>query len=179
MSTHGIRRTSLNEGRILVILEKQSRSPGLPRPFLEGLREKLLVHTPSSGLVVTPYVKEKVGQYFNQGDLICEVEEPSVLEVEISLAEQQVARVQPGQTVELKARALPFQTFQSTVHRITPRAVAGDVQSTVTVYCRLEDAEAELRPGMSGYARIYCRQRPIGTIAIDRILRFLRTEFWW
>jgi hypothetical protein len=120
------------------------------------------------------------------------VEEPALLEAEISIPEQEVARVQPGQTVELKARALPFNTFTAQVDRIAPVAVHGEVQSTVTVICRLPDPptlhsplggegreRGELRPGMTGHTRIYSGHRPVGQILIDRALRFLRTEFWW
>jgi hypothetical protein len=32
---------------------------------------------------------------------------------------------------------------------------------------------------MTGYARIYTGQRPLGQIALDRTLRLIRTEFWW
>ena len=56
--------------------------------YSEGLQEKLLIHSPTSGLVVTPRVKEKVGQYFEEGDLICEIEAPAVLEAQIILSEQ-------------------------------------------------------------------------------------------
>jgi hypothetical protein len=32
---------------------------------------------------------------------------------------------------------------------------------------------------MTGYGRIYDGQRAIGEILADRVLRYLRTEFWW
>jgi hypothetical protein len=63
------------------------------------------------------------------------------------------------------------------VQAATP--LKGDVQSTVTVYCRLKNSDAELRPGMLGHARIYCGRRQVGVILAERVLRFLRTEFWW
>ena len=47
------------------------------------------------------------------------------------------------------------------------------------VYCRLNDPPADLRPGMSGYARIYTGRHSIGTILMDRVRRYVRTEFWW
>ena len=93
--------------------------------------------------------------------------------------EQDVARVRTGQAVELKARALPFETFTAPVDRIAPAAGKGDVQSSVTVYCRLENHGADLRPGMSGHARIATGSRSPGLILVDRTLRYLRTEFWW
>jgi hypothetical protein len=81
--------------------------------------------------------------------------------------------------VELKARALPFDLFDSHVDRLAPVAAKGDVQSSVTVYCRLHESSTDLRPGMSGNARIYSGHRPVGAILLERAMRFVRTEFWW
>jgi multidrug efflux pump subunit AcrA (membrane-fusion protein) len=146
---------------------------------LEELQERAVILSPAAGLVTTPRLGEKVGQYFREGELICAVEEASALEAEIVLADQEVAEVRPGQVVQMKVRALPLQAFHARVERIAPRAVRGDVQSTLTVYCRLEDPHPALRPGMLGYAHISCGRRPIATILGNRVLRLLRTEFWW
>lgn len=147
--------------------------------YLGGLREKFNVASSVDGLVTTARLREKVGQYMKEGDLICVIEEPAVLEAEITMPEQDVARVRPGQTVELKARVLPFETFRTEVERIAPAAGKGEVQSSVTVYCRLKNEGADLRPGMSGHARIATGSRSPGLILVDRALRYLRTEFWW
>jgi len=90
-----------------------------------------------------------------------------------------VARVRPGQAVALRARALPFETLRARVDRMAPAAGRGDVQTTVAIYCRLDDCPPGLRPGMTGYGRIYTGPRPVGRIALDRALRWLRTECWW
>src|SRR5262245_2050987 len=147
--------------------------------YLEGLQAKTSVSSPVPGLVTTPRLKEKIGQYLKEGDLICEVEEPAILEVEITITEQEVARVRPGQVVELKARALPVDLFDSQVDRLAPVAAKGDVQSSVIVYCRLQESNTDLRPGMTGNARIYSGKRPVGEILLERAMRFVRTEFWW
>jgi multidrug resistance efflux pump len=146
---------------------------------LEEERRKQDVFSPMPGLVITPRVKEKVGQYLHEGDLICVVEARAGLEMEIALAEQDVARVRPGQQVRSKARALPFETFKTVVDRVAPSGVRGDAQSNVTAYCRLDHAPDDLRTEMTGYARIDTGRRPIGAILLDRMLRFVRTEFWW
>jgi hypothetical protein len=90
-----------------------------------------------------------------------------------------VARVRPGQPVRSKARALPFETFTTVVDRVAPSGVPGEAQSNVTVYCRLDHAPDDLRTEMTGYARVDTGRRPIGAILLDRILRFVRSEFWW
>ena len=48
------------------------------------------------------------------------IEEPAELEVEITLAEQDAARVRPDQAVVLRVRASPFETKQGVVSRGRP-----------------------------------------------------------
>jgi putative peptide zinc metalloprotease protein len=159
--------------------------------YLERVQGKLYVCSPISGLITMPRLKEKIGRYLKEGDLICEVEEPGVLEAEVALDESEAARVLPGQSVKLKCRALPFQTLTANVDRVAPRSLPaeapanapkpprGELPGTVTVVCRLEGADPGLRPGMTGHARVCCDRRPVGEILGERVLRFVRTEFWW
>jgi putative peptide zinc metalloprotease protein len=159
--------------------------------YLEGQQGKLLVYSPVLGLVTTPRLKEKLGRYVHEGDLICEVEGSDELEAEVALPEADAARVGPGQRADLKLRALPLQTLTARVDRVAPRAARtapgevaphparGELPSTVIVSCRLEGTDPGLRPGMTGHARIGCGQRSLGEQVLDRVLRYLRTEFWW
>jgi multidrug efflux pump subunit AcrA (membrane-fusion protein) len=146
---------------------------------LEEQHRKQDVFSPMPGLITTPRLKEKVGQYLREGDLIGVVESRASLELEIALAEQDAARVRPGQSVRLKVRALPYETFATVVDRVASSGVRGEAQSSVTVYSRLDPAPDDLRTEMTGYARIETGRRPIGAILIDRMLRLVRTEFWW
>jgi multidrug resistance efflux pump len=146
--------------------------------YLLSVQQKLVVFSPVPGVVTTPRLKEKVGQFVREGDLICLVEEPDMLEAEISIAEQDVARVHIGQSVGLKARSLPNDTFTTRVDRIAPAANKGEGQNNVIVYCRLDKSASPL-PGMTGNARVYGEKRSVGGFLIDRSMRYLRTEFWW
>jgi membrane fusion protein (multidrug efflux system) len=133
---------------------------------------------------MTPRLKERVGQFLHEGDLICLVEDPTILRAEVKLPEQEVERVRPGQRVELKARALPFEPFTGTVERLAP-AVATDYgptsagQNTVTVYVAIDGLHDDLKPGMTGHARVNCGRAASGRVLGEKLLRFLRTEFWW
>lgn len=148
---------------------------------LLDVRSKLDVVSPIAGVMTTARMKEKIGQYFEKGALICTIEDATGLEAELSLPEQEVQGVRPGQTVELKARALPFQTFKAKVERVAPRAEIeqGAVQGKVTVYCRLEASDAGLLAGMTGVGRVFRGAEPIGSLMAKKALRQVRTEFWW
>lgn len=153
--------------------------------YLQQLQERLEIRSPVGGVVTTARLREMQGQYFPEGELLCEVEELSELEIEITLAEQDVSRIRSGQSVGIKPRSMPFEMIEARLDRIAPRAVvaeSGETQSHVSVYCRVENGEhlnRKLRSNMTGYARIYGDRRPVGDMLFDRATRFLRTEFWW
>jgi multidrug efflux pump subunit AcrA (membrane-fusion protein) len=147
--------------------------------FLEAQQKKLPLHSNVEGVITTPHLKDRIGEYLQQGDLVCEIQESSSLEVEISIPEDRISDVRPGQCVHLKARALPYETFEAEVERIAPAATSGEHQCTVVVYSRLVNGATRLKPEMTGYARIYCGKKPIGQIGLDYVMRLIRTEFWW
>lgn len=149
--------------------------------YYEAMRERLLLKVPVTGVLTTARMKEKSGQYFEKGSLICVVEDTSSLEAEIAIPEEVAATIEPGQRIELKARSLPFRRFVATVSRKAPSSILsqGQLQGTVTVYCKLGELEAELLPGMTGVARVVRGSHPAGYILAMSALRYLRTEFWW
>lgn len=147
--------------------------------YLHDLEAKRTVACGWQGAVVTPHIREVLGQYLNEGDLICTIEEVADLTIEIELPEQELRDVRPGQSIRLKARSLPFDTFDAVVDRIAPSAKTGDVQSSVVIHTHLHDPPSMLRPGMTGYARIECGQRPASGLLVDKLLQYVRTEFWW
>ncbi|MGE5610105.1 MAG: efflux RND transporter periplasmic adaptor subunit, partial [Bacillota bacterium] len=146
--------------------------------YLEQLSRKSVIHSPGPGVMVTPHLRERVGEYFWEGDSICLVEELAMT-AEVKLPEQEAAEVRPGQLVRMKARALPYETFRGVVERTAPAANSGEVQSSVTVYCRIDHCSQALKSGMTGHARIRHGRSGVGMAAVDRALRFIRTEFWW
>jgi RND family efflux transporter MFP subunit len=149
--------------------------------YLERLRERQSVRSPVPGVVVTPHVRERVGEFFKEGDLVCVVENCAEVEVEVRLPEEEVQRVRAGQPVDVKLRTLPFDTLRGTVRAVAPVASAGKdgAASTVTVYCRLQNATPDVRPAMTGDARIVCGRQPAGLVIARRVLRYVRTDLWW
>lgn len=163
---------------------------------------RLNVISPVVGLIATPRLTERIGQYFQAGELIAEVEATDRVEAEVALGEQDGPRVHPGLTVDLKVRALPFQRFESRVDRIAPVALRVPGKSTIMpdprspantalqspgreaagtfiIYCAFDDDGQALRTGMTGYARVRLGNRPLGVLLTHRALRLVRTEFWW
>lgn len=143
-------------------------------------KEKQVIVAPASGVVTTPRLREKIGQFLPRGAEICFIEDLEKLEAEVAVAEQDARVLQPGQAVSLKPRSLPFHRLHAVVDRIAPSATTNPLtsQRTVTVYCRVDNDDVDLRTGMTGFGRVYHQWRPLGWVGATRALQFLRTEFW-
>jgi multidrug resistance efflux pump len=148
---------------------------------LEDRRAKREVRSTVTGVVVTPRLREKANNFVREGDLICIVEDRARQVAEITLDEEKLRSVEPGQRVRFKARALPFDSLDGAVTGIAPCAAAdaSRSQGTVVVHCSMDGAMPVLRTSMSGYARIYTGRRSLGGILFNRAMRLFRTEFWW
>lgn len=150
--------------------------------FLNDQRTKMQVHAPADGIVSAPRLREKVGHFVVQGTLLCHIEDTDQPHVEIAIAEDDALHVRPGQPVRLKARALPFQTFEAVVERVAPAAGKQNQNSThsvVLAHCRLNEGQNELKSGMTGFGRISRGWNTIGMILVSKSLGYVRTEFWW
>jgi len=71
------------------------------------------VTSPISGVVITPKLKERIGQLIPKGDLIATVHELKTVAAEIVSPEKEIADVQVGQRVALKARAYPGRALRA------------------------------------------------------------------
>lgn len=147
--------------------------------YLQQTKERQTLRSPIHGTIVTPDLHMKKGTFLQEGELFCEVVDASRVKVEIAVPEHAAARVKQGQPIEVKPRALPYQTFEGTVDRIAPVVDQSETNSTARIYCWIENHNQHLRPGMSGYARVYLGTRPLGAVLLDRLSRFVRREFWW
>ena len=89
-----------------------------------------------------------------------------------------VARI----SVALRAAAFPQRLYPGQVSEIAPRAVRGGTAAfptnIVEVRLQVENPAGELRPGVSGWTRIDCGRRPLGSILLRRVSRYLRGEVW-
>lgn len=149
--------------------------------YLRSQKEKLVLRAPAAGLFASPRLRERMGTSVPQDSIFATIELPGTSHVEISVSEDDAAGVKPGQTVSLKARALPFETFEATVKSLSATAAKTDAlgQNYVTVHCDIRDPDGRLKSGMSGFGRILRGWNSIGGILITRGMAYLRTEFWW
>jgi multidrug efflux pump subunit AcrA (membrane-fusion protein) len=149
--------------------------------YLQEQSRFLTVLSPISGIMATRKLEEKVGEHLKKGDLIAGVHDLESVNVEIAVSENDIADVQIGQSVTLKARAHPHLTFQGQVAEIAPVArKENDWQPdrTVLVTTRLHNGAALLKAEMTGNAKISAGEHRLLELTTRRLLRYIRVEFW-
>lgn len=149
--------------------------------YLQEQQSRLEITAAVDGILSATRLREMIGQVVVKDTVFCTIENPETSWVEIAVSEEDAAALKAGQLVSLKARAIPFETFQATVESIAPSAVqtAGSTSSVVVVHCRIKNPDGRLKPGMSGFGRIDRGRNPMGLTLASKALRYIRTEFWW
>ncbi len=140
--------------------------------------ECLKIRSPIEGVVATPYLKNRLGQYLNKGSPFCDIVSEGVVIVDMPVPEKEIADIQAGLPITLKVRGYPSRTFEARVMTIAPVAVQMGEERMVVVQGELENTDGSLKAGMTGVGKVLCGKRLIAQLASRRVLRWIRTEFW-
>ncbi|NWG14904.1 MAG: efflux RND transporter periplasmic adaptor subunit [Acidobacteria bacterium] len=140
--------------------------------------EQLTIRSPMDGIVATPYLRNRIGEYLRAGGVLCEIVSSSSVIVDMPVPEKEIADVKLGYPIVLKVRGFPQLTFGAKVRSISPVAVDRGLERKVVVQGELDNPEGILRAGMTGVGKILCGKRMIGNLLTRRAIRWLRTEFW-
>jgi putative peptide zinc metalloprotease protein len=164
--------------------------------YLEEQLRLLNIVSPATGIVATPsrQLKQMNRQLVNKGDLIAKVFDFKTITAEIPVSEKDIADVKVGQTVILKVRAYPDQSFHGKVTAISTSALGSSSASsagttpvfntalvtpkTLLVTTEIDNHDLLLKPEMTGQAKIFCGERPLLELVTRRIARTVKVEFW-
>ena len=113
------------------------------------------ITSPLDGYVIDRFVD--VGETVGPGAGKITLAQISSVYFEALVSENAVARVHPGQPVQVRADALPGRLFRGAVARVVPAARLGTRNFRVKV--RLDNPGAVLRPGMFARGEIKVAQR--------------------
>ena len=111
------------------------------------------ITSPISGTVIEKNLK--TGDQLNGGDsgAMAVIYDLSQLELQMDVSELDIGQIQPGQTVEITAEALPGQTFTGVVEKVSVNGTTTDGFTTYPVTILLSEY-GDLNPGMNVSADI-------------------------
>ncbi|MGB8658086.1 MAG: efflux RND transporter periplasmic adaptor subunit [Candidatus Zixiibacteriota bacterium] len=136
--------------------------------FLEGQVSDSQIKSPIHGIVTS---------ISREGNLL-NVSNIDTVRVLIEVSEKDLDVLKEGQPVKLKVQSYPFLSFWGKVARISQMADLDGSKNIFPVTCKIENQGYLLKPGMTGYAKVFCGKRSLFHLLTRRIVRYLRVEVW-
>jgi multidrug resistance efflux pump len=136
------------------------------------------LRSPITGVVVTPNLENAAGKHLSAGDSFAQVLDLKSAIVEIAIPERDASLLRTGENAAVKLDSFPQRTWRSDVSVVSPQAQAADGVRTFGAEVPVSNADAVLRAGMSGRAKIFIGWKPAGYVLLRAPALWLWQTLW-
>lgn len=147
-----------------------------------ALEEDRLARTrltaPTSGVIVTPRIEERVGQFLGRGAEFCVVADAKAVTTEVAVPESDAALIRVGQKATLKFHPYPGRSFRGSVERVAARIREEGDERFLIAEVAIANPEGILKTGMLGTGKISVGTRRVVTALFRKPVRYLWTKIW-
>lgn len=137
------------------------------------------IRAPADGVIVAGDLRRSLGQPVTRGQVLFELALPGPLRAEALVLDEDIPALREGQRVRFSTAAEPGRVREARVERIRPMAEVVEGRNVFRVVAHLaEPEEAELRPGMEGWARIETGRTTWLAALLRDPVRWVRRRLW-
>lgn len=136
------------------------------------------IRAPIAGRVVSSELLFAQGKYLKVGDEVALIEDTSKLQAEVQMPESAVGKIKQDAKAWLRVWAFPGGSFSGHVVHVAPDAQDGEYGKVVRVRMLLDDEDHQLRPGMTGQAKVRSHWTIAGFAFTRALMRFFFVEVW-
>ncbi|HEV8610145.1 MAG TPA: GAF domain-containing protein [Thermoanaerobaculia bacterium] len=136
------------------------------------------IRAPVDGVIVTPRIEERVGQFLKKGTELCVVANVGTVLAEVAVPEADVSLVQPGERVAVKLNPYPTRIFHGTVRRPGSHVREEGKDRFIVAEVQLEGGGPLLKTGMMGKAKISTVKVRLLTAILRRPARWFWSRLW-
>ncbi len=156
----------------------------------EAQARQLTVRSPVTGVVITPRVHDLVGSYVTAGTKLAEISDTTVMRARVFVHEPEMKKLQhiTGNAVWIEGT---WSARSGEVAAISPaaRELAAGLEAPAkyegirnpaffTVDILLPNSAGDLRPGMTGTAKLYGRRRSVLASVLGPLVNALARRLW-
>jgi len=146
--------------------------------LLKTLQEKTQMVSPVYGTILTPRLEERIGEFLEKGDALCQVANLKQLRAEIQFPGKDIDFAEKDQKIKLLVSAYPEKTFWGKVQKVSSRAEINEEEKSFLVLGNVDNVDGMLRPGMTGQAKVYCGKRSLAYVLFRKPARLFRELVW-
>ena len=134
--------------------------------------------SPVDGIVVSKEVEvgQTVAASFQTPTLFNVAEDLTKMQIEASVVEADIAKVEEGQTAEFSVDSFPVETFYGIVTQVRNNPVTTSNVVTYEVIIEIDNKNLKLKPGMTANVDIVTAQKQDVWLAPNQALRFYVTD---
>ncbi len=146
---------------------------------LQQLRSKLELRATTGGTVITSDLDLLVGQELRPDAPLLQIANLRQLTANVQMSEEDLDYVEIGAPVTFRPRQAKLETYQARVEDVLYNVQADDTkqQRVATVRVVIENPNDRLRPGSSGYARIFSEWIPLYQRVGRELLKLVPERF--
>lgn len=146
--------------------------------LVETQLQRARIQAPFDGIVIKGDLSQNLGAPVQRGEVLMVLAPNDSFRLILEVDEADIAAIQPGQKGQLALAAQPDRTLPFVARRIVPVATTADGRNFFEVEAGLEQVLPQLRPGLSGVAKVDAGWRPLGWLLTHRGIDWLRLAWW-
>jgi multidrug resistance efflux pump len=162
----------------MVTLQAKAAEAQAMLSLVEAQLERARIEAPFDGIVIKGDASQNLGAPVQRGEVLMVLAPNDSFRLILEVDETDIAAIRAGQHGELALAAQPDRTLAFVTRRIVPVAATGDGRNFFEVEASLEQGLPQLRPGLSGVAKVQAGWRPLGWLLAHRGLDWLRLAWW-
>ena len=167
-----------NDRTQMVISQSKAAETQALLTLAETQLDRTKLQAPFDGIVIKGDLSQTLGAPVQRGEVLMVLAPSDSFRLILEVDETDIAAIQPGQRGQLALAAQPDQPLAFTTRRIVPVATAADGRNYFEVEATPDQAQANLRPGLSGVAKIEVGERSLGWLLFHRAVAWLRLSLW-
>jgi RND family efflux transporter MFP subunit len=136
------------------------------------------VRAPVGGVIMTPRLDERVGQFFQRGSELCVVGDVRNVTLEVAVPESEVVLVQRGDPVSVKLNSYPTRLYRGSLTRVGSQVREDGKERFVISEVAIDNAGGSLKTGMLGRAKISTKPMPLIQAILRKPARYIWSKVW-
>lgn len=152
----------------------------------------LEIRAPFAGIVTTPLVEQKIGEYLSAGDEFTRIVDRGTMKARILVRDWELEEIRPGAAAQVKVLPFPYRTYSGRVEQILPAAASDrpvaqpkklerrgqELTNYIAVVMEFPNPDGSLREGMTGTAKITGKSRSLALRAGREAWRWVHSQIW-
>lgn len=160
------------------ILSAQLQQADAQHTLVTDRLNRVTITAPFDGIVISGDLSQLIGSPVEQGKQLFEIAPLQSYRVILQVDEGELRHVKLGQRGQLMISGIARDPIPLSVSKITPMATARDGRNFFRVEARLEEATANLRPGMEGVGKVSVGDRSLWWVLTHTFTDWLRLTLW-